>query len=94
MSQFIVIHTVEDYEKWKKVFDEDASRRKSLGSKGGRLYRSADNPNEMTIVWDWESLEKARQFATSPDLREVMEKAGVVGMPQIIFLEEIEKVSV
>ena len=94
MSQFIVIHTVEDYEKWKKVFDEDASRRKSLGSKGGRLYRSADNPNEMTIVWDWESAEKARQFATSPDLREVMERAGVVGMPQVIFLEEIEKVSV
>jgi heme-degrading monooxygenase HmoA len=94
MSQFIVIHTVEDYEKWKKVFDEDASRRKSLGSRGGRLYRSADKPNEMTIVWDWESAEKARQFATSPDLREVMEKAGVVGMPQVIFLEEIEKVLV
>jgi heme-degrading monooxygenase HmoA len=94
MSQFIVIHTVEDYEKWKKVFDEDASRRKSLGSKGGRLYRSADKPNEMTIVWDWESAEKARQFATDPALREVMERAGVVGMPQVIFLEEIEKVSV
>jgi len=94
MSQFVVIHTVEDYEQWKKVFDEDASRRKSLGSKGGRLYRSADNPNEMTIVWDWESLEKARQFATSPDLREVMEKAGVVGMPQVIFLEEIEDGSI
>jgi quinol monooxygenase YgiN len=94
MSQFIVIHTVEDYEKWKKVFDEDASRRKSLGGKGARLYRNADNPNQIILVWDWESAEKARQFATSPDLREVMERAGVVGMPQIIFLEEIEKVLV
>jgi len=94
MSQLLVIHTVEDYEKWKKVFDEDGSRRKSGGSKGGRLYRSADNPNQMIFLSDWESAEQAHQFTSSPGLREAMERAGVVGMPQIIFLEEIEKVAV
>ena len=93
MSQFLVIHTVADYEKWKKVFDGDVSRRKSGGSKGGRLYRNADDPNQMIFLADWESAEKARQFASSPGLREAMEKAGVVGMPQVIFLEEIEKMA-
>jgi heme-degrading monooxygenase HmoA len=93
MVHLMVIHTVEDYEKWRKVFDADASRRKSSGSKGGRLYRSADNPNQLIVRTDWESAEKAQQFASSPGLREAMEHAGVVGMPQVFFLEEIEKLA-
>lgn len=94
MLHMMVIHTVEDYEKWKKVFDADAPMRKSGGSKGGRLYRSADNPNQLIVQLDWESAEKAQQFASSPGLRETMERSGVVGMPQVFFLEEIEKVAV
>jgi quinol monooxygenase YgiN len=93
MLHMLVIHTVGEYEKWKKVFDEDAATRKSSGSMGGRLYRSADNPNQMIVQMDWESAEKAHQFAAAPGLRESMERAGVVGMPQVFFLEEIEKIA-
>ena len=94
MATFIVHHTVEDYAKWKPVFDQHAATRKAAGSKGGMLYRSADNPNELLIVWEWDSLANARKFAESPDLREVMQKAGVMGRPDIHFLEMIEKVNV
>jgi len=34
-------------------------------------------------------LEKARQFTQSPDLKEAMQKAGVTGPPEIIFLEAV-----
>jgi quinol monooxygenase YgiN len=94
MATFIVHHTVEDYAKWKPVFDQHAATRKAAGSKGGTLYRSADNPNELLIVWEWDSLANARKFSESPDLREVMQKAGVVGRPDIHFLERIEDVKV
>jgi quinol monooxygenase YgiN len=94
MATFIVHHTVEDYAKWKPVFDQHAATRKAAGSKGGTLYRSADNPNELLIVWEWDSLANARKFAESPDLREVMQKAGVMGRPDIHFLEMIEDVKV
>jgi quinol monooxygenase YgiN len=94
MATFIVHHTVEDYAKWKPFFDQDSAARKAAGSKGGILYRSADNPNELFILWDWEDLASARKFAESPDLREIMQKAGVVGRPDIHFLELIETVKV
>jgi heme-degrading monooxygenase HmoA len=94
MSHFIVRHKVEDYAKWKKVFDEHSTTRKTSGSKGGRLFRNADNPNEVIVLWDWEDLDQARQFAHSPDLRETMERAGVADRPDIYFLEEAERVSV
>jgi heme-degrading monooxygenase HmoA len=91
MSHFLVMHTVEDYKKWKVAFDGDAANRKAGGGKGGTLFRNADNPNNIVILWEWESAEKARAFAQSPALRETMQRAGVVGMPTMIFLDEVEK---
>lgn len=94
MSYLLVRHKIKDYAKWKSVFDEHGSTRRSGGSKGGRLLRSADNPNEIVILFEWDDLKKARQFAQSEDLKKIMERAGVVDRPDIYFLEEIEKVTV
>ena len=94
MAHFIIRHKVEDFAKWKPVFDAHSAVRKPAGSHGGRLFRNADNPNELIIVWDWDSLDNARTFAASPDLRETMQKAGVADMPDVWFLEEIERVKV
>ena len=90
MSYLIVSHEVKDYAKWKPVFDEHGAFRKANGSKGGRLLRNAQDPNRLTILFEWESVDKAQQFAQSPELRAAMEEAGVTGQPQVSFLEEIE----
>ena len=94
MSYFLVRAKVEDYEKWKPGFDEHSATRQERGSKGGRLFRNADDPNEVTIVLAWDNLENARQFAQSEELREAMQRHGVVDQPDIYFLEEVEKVPV
>ena len=91
MAYLIVRHTVEDYGKWKPVFDQHGSVRKAAGSKGVQLLRSADNPNDVTMLFEWDSLEHARAFTESPDLRAVMQRAGVVGRPDISFLEGVEQ---
>jgi heme-degrading monooxygenase HmoA len=92
MSYLLIQSTVEDYAKWKSAFDEYATNRKTSGSKGGELFRSADNPNEITILFEWDVLDNARQFTQSDDLRQAMQRAGVVGRPDLYFLEEVEKV--
>jgi hypothetical protein len=38
-------------------------------------------------LFEVESLQKARDFSASSDLRETMQKAGVVDKPDIYFLE-------
>ena len=91
MVQFLVKHRVKDYGKWKPVFDEHGSKRRTSGSRGGRLFKNSKDPNELLILFEWEDQAKALQFAQSDDLRQAMERAGVVGKPEVYFLEEIEK---
>ena len=92
MPYMFVRHKVEDYERWKPVFEEHGSTRRESGSKGVRLFRNADAPNETVILLEWDDLEKARRFAQSENLRETMERAGVADEPDIYFLEEVDTV--
>src|SRR5215208_4517756 len=61
MPYLLVRHKVEDYERWKPGFEEHGATRKESGSKGVRLFRSADDPNETVILLEWDDLENARQ---------------------------------
>ncbi len=94
MPYLLIRHNVQDFGTWKKVFDEHGAARQAAGSKGGYLFQSADDPNEVIAVFEWESLDKARQFVQSADLRQAMEKAGVVSEPHIHFLEAADRPSV
>ena len=94
MPYLLIHHTVEDYDRWKPVFDEHAPLRQAAGSKGGYLFRSADNPNEVVMIMEMEDLDRARQFVGSDDLRQAMQKAGVTGPPEIRFLELADRPSV
>lgn len=93
MSYVIVRHTVEDFARWKPYFDSDAVARKANGSLGGLLLRDPDNPNDLVIVFHWDSLENVLRFTQSPALAEIMQKAGVIGRPDFSFLEEVEELS-
>ena len=93
MAQILVRHRVEDFKKWKPVFDEDAARRKAAGSEGCRLFRNEKDPNEVVVLCRWKDLGRAHRFAESEETRHAMERAGVMGKPEVYFLDEIEKIS-
>ena len=65
MPYILVRQKVEDYAKWKPFFDQHSATRQSSGSRGGRLFRNAHDPNELVVLFEWDDLEKARQFAQS-----------------------------
>jgi heme-degrading monooxygenase HmoA len=89
MVNILIRHKVKDYDKWKPVFDEHQAFRKAGGEKEARLFRNIDDPNEITILQKWDTIEKARKFTESSDLKKAMQKAGVAGKPDIYFIEEI-----
>jgi len=91
MPFILVRHTVEDFATWKPSYDEHATMRKDAGSKGSQVLRSADNPQEVVVLLEWDNLQNAQAFAGSLDLRAAMEKAGVIGQPDILFLDEVER---
>jgi heme-degrading monooxygenase HmoA len=92
MQLTLIRHKVKDYDKWKSVFDEHSTLRKAGGEKGGTLFRNKDNNGEIFIYLKWDTMENARKFYESEDLKKVMQKAGVVEKPDIFFIEEIEKI--
>ncbi len=94
MAYILVQQSVEDYEKWKSLFDEDGPIRQAGGSKGGIVLRNSDDPNHITILLEWDSLANARAFASSDELRERMQRAGVTSAPDVYFLDEADKAQV
>jgi heme-degrading monooxygenase HmoA len=93
MPYVLVRHKVQDYAKWKPVFDEHGVARKASGSKGGQLFRNADDPNDLAILLEWDDVKKARQFVQSEELKQAMQRAGVSGPPEILFLDELARPS-
>jgi heme-degrading monooxygenase HmoA len=85
----MAIQKVEDFNKWKKVFDEHSTKRRVMGSKGAEILRDSSHPNEIVVITKWEDLNAAKKFSSSPDLKNVMERAGVVGFPELRFLDDI-----
>jgi hypothetical protein len=84
MVYFALRATVESYEKWRPVFDSLEGLRRSKGSKGvNQVFRDADNPNIITLVLEWDTADNARKFLASAELREAMQKAGVIGAPAV-----------
>lgn len=88
MTFVLIRFTVEDFEKWKSVFEETASLRKASGSKGVRAFTKVDSPNEVTILAEYSDLETARQFFQSPELRAAQQSAGLKAPPELTFLDE------
>ena len=88
MPSILVKHTVQDFAKWKTVFDDHAEVRKAGGCLGGKLFQDAENPNDVTIVMHWDNLQNAQGFIESQDLKAVMENAGVTSQPEIRFLND------
>jgi heme-degrading monooxygenase HmoA len=88
MPYVLIEHEVADWETFKTVYLDDLERRKRDGSKGGTVYRTVKEPNKLVIVLEWDSVEKAREFAASLELSEAMHwSTSNVGSPRVSVLE-------
>ena len=65
MPYVLIRHKVADYPKWRRAFDAHGQARRSGGSKGGRLFRSATKPKEVFILLRWNDLRRAKKFTKS-----------------------------
>lgn len=91
MSQVLITHRVKEYAAWKSIFDNFADFRKSSGEKSYRILHPVDDPNDLTLLFEWDTQENAESFLASAELKTTMEKAGVAEAPKIQFLNEVAK---
>jgi heme-degrading monooxygenase HmoA len=90
MVYIYVRQNIEDYARWREGFDNHASARQAAGATDEvYVMRNVDDPKEVTVILGWSDLQKARAFTQSASLKEAMQNAGVVGPPEIRFLESV-----
>jgi hypothetical protein len=89
MIQVLVHHEVADYHRWRAVFDSALDFRHHGGEQSCRIFRKTGNPNDLTLLFEWDNLEHAQRYMSSPELRSKMGEAGVQGVPEIEFLAEM-----
>jgi ABC-type sugar transport system substrate-binding protein len=89
--RMFVHHEVADYSAWRKAYNAFGPTQKKLGVIYEAVYQSTEDPNDVTVIHDFHSVEKAKAFAASPELKAAMEKSGVKGAPQIWYTTKSTK---
>ena len=84
MSYYVVSHTVEDFDNWKKVYDSFESTRERFGVKEHYTLQSAEDPNHVLVVGEGD-LDTIRRFLASSELQEGMKDAGVSSEPHVFI---------
>ncbi len=81
--------TVADYDKWHANYANDTANRQAAGIKSYAILRDISNPNTIRVTLSISDVQKAKSFAADPRLKEVMQKGGVIGAPEISYLNFI-----
>ena len=76
---------VKDFDAWRTSYNGHEKERTSAGITNGKVFRSADDPNDVLILQDVADVSKARTWLGSNEMKSVLEKSGVIGSPSIRF---------
>ena len=85
-NENLTVHfKVKDYNTWRTAYDGRENARVSAGITNGRVFRSANDPNELVVLQDVADVLKARSWLASDDTKAAMQKRGVIGSPSLRF---------
>jgi len=84
--QVFIRHEVADYKVWKKGYDNFTSEQRKGGVYFQKVYQAIDNPNDVTVIHDFHSPEKAKAFMNNEKLIKYMKEIGVKSKPEIWYV--------
>ena len=85
-NENLTVHfKVKDYSAWRTGYDAGEKGRLSAGITNGRVFRGANDQNDVVILQDVADVTKARTWLGSVELKSAMEKSGVIGSPSVRF---------
>jgi hypothetical protein len=84
-----IINCVPDFEVWRDILSESRGTPRP-GLLRRAVFRSVDDPNEVMVEIEFDSLESAQAVLSSVDLREILDRAGVEVYPPVFIGREVE----
>lgn len=79
----ILKRKLNNYEVWKKVILEMDGLRKQYGSKGAMFYRSAKNPSEVYLIFEWEDSKPFKNYLDLPDVKKAVADTGTIEIIEV-----------
>ena len=79
-----------EFDAWEVRFKGRAATRHAAGCRGVRYFRGLDDPDQVTIIFDWETREAGKAFidAMLVQFPNLNRDAGVPGGSDYMFVEE------
>jgi quinol monooxygenase YgiN len=70
---------VQDYDTWRQQFEGNAETRKAAGCNGTHIFFNADDTNDVTVNFQWDTAENAKSFLGGAPAAQLRAQAGVTG---------------
>jgi heme-degrading monooxygenase HmoA len=87
MVYLFIQHEVRNYSTWKQLFDSFLGLRRASGEKSCQIFHPDDDPNNLLLLCEWDSLANARKFMANPAMKEAMSEV-LLDAPRVYFLEQ------
>jgi quinol monooxygenase YgiN len=69
---------VADYDAWKAIFDSHDDTRVENGQYNVQLFRDIENPNIVTLISHWESMEGVQAFQQAVDIQAAQKQGSMI----------------
>ena len=79
----IVRRKLNDFDTWRTMVDDMEGIRRDSGSRGMTVYRNAKDPNEVTLVFEWDDNKPWREYFERPDVQEALKASGSVDITEV-----------
>jgi len=85
----VIMHKVGNFNQWKSGYDSHDTARVASGLHNYVVARGTEDTNMVMIALRMDDVAKAKAFAADPNLKTVMQKAGVTGPADIQYLHVV-----
>jgi len=91
MLYLLFRHKVADFTKWERAYRAQVGARQLAGLTELHLLRGIGDPNEVVILFAANDLNTAKILTSSPEIRSIIQNSGVIGKPDFVFLNRVNK---
>ena len=78
MASIVRRSRVEDYARWKTVYQAGEAARQAAGWRDQEVFRNPDDLNEIVILTEVDDVERARAYAESEEVRRRQRASGLL----------------
>jgi hypothetical protein len=90
MATMIVRFQVQDFDRWKAVFDGMDRVRRDHAITAASVHRNAADRDVVVTILHADTMDAAKAWGNSDVLRDAMSRAGIDDVIEVEYLEDVE----